>query len=436
VALPEFNTPYLNDYMRMVEETESPRLFHIWSAIGGMAATLGRRCFLPFGPLTVFANHYVMIVGSPASRKSTASSIMKRNLKSATGVRFAPTDTAGARQGLVEAMKGQEAAKEFLGSVELAINQSSLMALSNVSDLAKVTNEPEPESEAAFISAADKHHIMVVSPEFSQFMGTNNTSMMDFLVTMWDGEDYDYQTKTGLTSLKNPLINIVACTTPTMLARSLPPEAGGQGFLSRFIMVYGDRKYKKVPRPTVPPMESVDAVRQHLDHAYYSLAGAFDETPDAKAHVESLYDYALEINDPRFGYYSERRYTHLLKLSMVLAAGRGSQIIVKDDYIEAHRILRATEKGMPDALGEFGMNPLASLKQAMLEYCRSQHALPLDSLRAVFHRDSRSSEFMEALNDLMKMKQIVLSTVKNATVVSAVTMKRDVEDMMFKALAE
>ena len=122
---------------------------------------------------------------------------------------------------------------------------------------------------------------------------------------------------------------------------------------------------------------------------------------------------------------------------MVLAGLRGSSEIVKDDYLEAHRILKATERGMPDALGQFGMNPLAALKQSMLDYIRSQGALPLDALRAVFHRDARSAEFMEAANDLTKTKQAVITQNKDGTVmIAAIVMKDSVEDSMFKALSE
>src|SRR3546814_5316006 len=45
------------------------------------------------------------------------------------------------------------------------------------------------------------------------------------------------------------------------------------------------------------------------------------------------------MNDPRFDSYHERRYTHLIKLAMVLCALRGYTCIDKADYQEAHRIL-------------------------------------------------------------------------------------------------
>lgn len=432
----EFNSQFLNDYMRMVEDTESPRLFHVWSAVSGLAACLGRRCWLPFGPMTIFPNQYIALVGTPGTRKSTAASIMKRQLRKATGVRFAPADTAGQRQGLVEAMRGAGDNKEFIENVELAVADDSLAGLT-LEQIAQVTNVIEEESGDGFVSAADKHHIMVIATELSRFIGQNNFQMLDFLTTMWDGDDYEYQTKGGLITLKNPLINMLSCTTPTSLNIAMPPAAGGQGFLSRMILVYGSRKHKLVPRPCEPDQDSVDAVRAGFNRAYYEVAGAFDETPDARAYSESLYDWQLEINDPRFGYYHERRYDHLIKLSMALCASRGSHIIVKEDYEEAHRILRATERGMPDALGEFGMNPLAALKQNMLEFIRARGTVQVEELRAVFHRDSRATDFMEAVNDLARMKQVAMTQLASGqAVLMAKGGKSNSEDAMIKALME
>ena len=431
----KFNTPYLNDYLKMVEETESPRLFHIWQAIFNMACALGRRTWLPFGPMNIYPNHYILLVGTPGTRKSTAASLGKKVLKSSTGVRFAPQDTAGHRQGLVIAMQGDgDKTKEFLNNTQLGAADNSLMSLSEINE---ITNDPDTE-EAKFISEADKHHIAVVATEFSRFIGQNNIQMLDFLTTMWDGDDYEYQTKTGRTTLNNPLINLVGCTTPTSIASSLPPAAGGQGFLSRMILVYGARKYKQVPRPAAPTLEILDRVRERLDYAYYNIAGPFKETDDARAFSETLYSWPLEISDSRFGYYNERRYTHLIKLAMVLAAARGDATISIGDYEEAHRILRATERGMPDALGEFGMNPLAVLKQEMLEALRTaQGPVTLDELVSLFHRDARSHEISEVLNDLKRMNQVkMLQTKSGVLSITAVFTKENTEEAIMSMLAQ
>jgi len=244
--------------MEMVEDTESPRLFHLWAAISGISACLGRRCWLPFGPMTIYPNQFISLVGTPGTRKSTAMNIMKRNLRKSTGVRFAPVDTAGQRQGLVEAMRGKNDSEEFLDNVELAAAENSLAGLT-LDAVARITNVRDEDAAASdgildearnFVSGADKHHIMVTATELSRFIGQNNFQMLDFLGTMWDGEDYEYQTKDGITLLKNPLINLLSCTTPTSLNVAMPPAAGGQRFLSRLILAYGSRKYREIATPT------------------------------------------------------------------------------------------------------------------------------------------------------------------------------------------
>lgn len=434
-GVPEFNTPYLNNYLRMVEDTESPRIFHIWSAIFAMSCALGRRCWLPFGAFDLYPNHYILLVGTPGTRKSTSANQSKHIIRKSTGVRFAPTDTGGQRQGLMSALLGkQEYEREFFNASAVKEVAGGIMSLTDMEEISLGSDE----EEAKFVDHADRHHIAVIASEFSRLIGQNNLNMLDFLGEVYDGSEITYQTKQSDIIIKNPLINMLACTTPVSIANSLPPAAGGQGFLSRIILVYGARKYKMVPRPEAPDPDLVNLVRESIDDAYHQLSGAFTETRDARSYSESLYGYALDISDSRFGYYNERRYTHLIKLAMCLAAARGSLEIVRDDYEESHRILRATERGMPDALGEFGMNPLAMLKQEILEQLRAnQGPLTMEQIVAMFHRDARSHEITEVINDLLKMGQIKAMQLQNGgRVLTATYTKKSTEDEMLSLLVE
>lgn len=417
----------------MVEDTESPRVFHIWSALWAVSSSLGRRCWLPFGTFDLFPNQYVLIVGSPASRKSTALSLARKLVKNSTGVRFAPADTGGQRQGLVIAMQGSEEdhSKEYLGAAELGARENTI---SSLTDLAEITNVPD---ETQFeIADADKHHISVAASEFSRFIGQNNLSMMDFLVERYDGEDYEYKTRQSNIVLKKTLLNMLAATTPTSLNNSLPPAAGGQGFLSRMILVYGAKKHKSIPRPKAPPEAMVGAIQDRLSDVYHQLHGSFSETKDGQAYSESLYGYDIGVSDARFAYYAERRYTHLIKLAMVLAASRLETVITRTDYEEAHRILCATELGMTEALGEFGMNPMAVLKQEILEQLRAQQGpLPMSAILAMFHRDASSRDITEVVNDLIRVGQIKMGSSPNGqSILSAVYTRQDTEDSMMRLL--
>lgn len=430
-----FNTQFLNDYLKMVEDTESPRLFHVWSAVSGLSAALGRRCWFRLGPLNVYPNQYIALVGTPGTRKSTAMNIMARHLRKSTGVKFAPVDTGNQRQGLIKAMVGEEETetKAYLDGVDVAENNSIAgLVFERLGEVEFAEVNPE-----FTIDSMDKHHMLVKATELSRFLGQNNIAMLDFLVPMWDGEDYDYITKGTTQVLTNPLINMISCTTPVSIHHSMPPAAGGQGFLSRMILVYGASKYKVVPTPVEPSDDEIIKIREVYNRVYCELEGEFTETPDGQSYRESIYGEPLAITDPRFGYYHERRQDHLIKLAMALCASRGEQRITLDDYQEAHRILRATERGMPDALGEFGMNPLAALKQAILEYLRHHGATQVEELRGVFHRDARMSEFTEAVNDLQRLGQIGLASLPGGqSVLVPKSGFKNAEDEMMRALAQ
>lgn len=438
-----FSTAYLTDYLEMVEHTESPRVFHIWSALWGVSCALGRRCWLPFGHITVLPNQYVLLVGTPASRKSTALSMARRLLRDSTRVRFAPDDTGGQRQGLAKAMLGlaDDEDRKFAAAVVEATKQTGFMQLSDLENFDLGIGDVEATEDTPHL--LDAHHIVAAASEFSRFIGQNNLALLDFLVERYDGEDYDYLTKQSSITLKNTLMNLIAATTPVSLNHALPPSAGGQGFLSRMILVYGAKKWREIPTPIAPPADVTSRVKGVLHDVYRYANGPFIESQSAVATRESLYGYRLPIADSRFAFYAERRYMHLIKLAMCLAAtrvtpGNDKLALEDDDYHEAHRILRATEVGMSDALGEFGLNPLAVVKQEILEELRRQQApLTMEQLVSMFHRDATSRDIAEVITDLSRAGQIIQAQVKDGrTLISARFKRQDTEDEMMRLLAE
>ena len=437
--------------MELVEDTESPRLFHLWSLVGGLSACLGRRCWYPFGHLRIFANQYIILAGTPGTRKSTAIGLVRKHLEKSTGLRFAPEDTGHQRQGFVRALQGPDAPKEGetdsankaaekLAQQLMQMESSSLMTLAfgdrDPEELNGHQLEMEPEFE---IHRADKHHVVIMSPEaeLGQLLGYNNTDMIDFLGPLWNGGRFEYGLKKESITIEDPLVNLLSATTPVSLHKILPSHSGGQGFMSRIILVYGASKYKIVPRPSKPREALVDQVRDTYSRVFSELSGPFSETPEAAKFMDELYLEAIEMNDPRFSYYLERRHNHFIKLAMALCASRISMEISLDDCIEANRILRATERGMPEALGEFGMNPLAALKQNILEYLRQHGTVPVDELRGVFHRDARAQEFSEASADLIRLGQATLRQLPTgqSVLVPKVALK-NIEDDMMKALSQ
>ena len=67
-------------YFEYVKDTESPKIFHRWSLIASVGALLGRQYYMPFGTTRIFPNQYIMLIGNPGTRKSSAIKTAKKIL--------------------------------------------------------------------------------------------------------------------------------------------------------------------------------------------------------------------------------------------------------------------------------------------------------------------------------------------------------------------
>ena len=64
---------WLEGYVKFTSNSEPPELFHIWTALSVLAASLQRKCSLPWGTLTFYPNLYVVLIApSGKARKGTA----------------------------------------------------------------------------------------------------------------------------------------------------------------------------------------------------------------------------------------------------------------------------------------------------------------------------------------------------------------------------
>lgn len=400
----ETGNAFLDRYMEMVEHTESPRVYHLWSAISSVAASLGRRNWLDFGDGKIYPNLYILLVGNAATRKSTAMNIGKGLLKRSTDVRFAPDSTAGKYQGLITAMEeDEEEEDEDIKAVNEAV--MDLGATLNAVNSVKLT-KTEPKKKQ-HIAPEDKHTLYVTASEFNTFIGHGNVELLEFLSKTFDGEDFDYTLRNTRALLEDPLLNLIGCTTPTNIATAMPHEAIGQGFTSRIVLVYGEGKYKSIPRPPPFPTELKSFLSAHIRRLYYDFAGRFDETTEAYGYANEIYERPSDLIDSRFTYYLQRRHTHFLKIGMVLAAMRGSHLIEESDYVLADNILLLTEKGMPDAFGEYGLSPTSLAKQRIVEFVRACDVpVTAHMLWSMLGRDIRTHEFTSCVRDLVSAGKI------------------------------
>jgi len=258
-------------------------------------------------------------------------------------------------------------------------------------------------------SKEDRHCLYVCASEFGSFIGQNNLELTRFLLEMWDGEDYPYRLKNQALKINEPLVTLIGGTTPSDIATLLPPEAIGGGFTARCIFIYAGEKYKQVP-PSKANLkrEFEDEIKEALTWIDQVMRGPIYMSKAASDYSDHLYCQQVQINDPRFIFYSERRHTHLMKLALAITALRKGNEISKDDLEQADLLLQHTEETMSDALGEYGMSPLAIAKQHIIDFIRhAKEPVTETILWAVMQRDMRMVDFKNCILDLKNANKII-----------------------------
>lgn len=388
---------FLKLHLKYVYHTEPPKIMHIWSAITTASACMARHVWCDTGLKRHYANNYCLLVGPPGTRKSSAVHAASKLMREATEVKFAPDDTGGQRQGLIAAIQDStdDATAEKAGNLLLG----DLSNLVNLGDIKlNLSPEKDPDTHAMFIEAS----------EFGSFLGQGSLDMTRFLVKMWDCEPYKYKLKKEELVLKEPMLTILGCTTSSDLATLLPIEAIGQGFMSRIILVFASGKEKSVPPSKAfldkTYKEELKAIYRYL---FYDLKGGLTKTKAAERLEDKIYSQNIKLADTRFIFYSERRVDHLAKTALTLAACRRSKVIEETDYHEANEILAYTEKYMTDALGEYGLSPLAVSRQKMVEFIRQANG-PVHSeiLWLMLRKDMRLLDFKHSIQELVDAKKI------------------------------
>lgn len=372
-------TPLFDSYFQYVERTESPLIFHRWSVLSCLGAMLGRQYYLPFGDFSIIPNQYVMLIGDPGTRKSTAIKMAKRLIGSAGYDKF---------------------------SAERTSKEKFLLDLEGVEDdNGKVTTNSVMQNlfgdEAI---GGDPKEVFVTADEFNEFVGSSNLEFLSLLGSLWDWDSPDAPFKQRLktsrsVSIYQPTINILAGNTHAGFSEAFPPQSIGQGFLSRLILVHGESTGKKITFPEKPDELLKTTIINTLQEIRAEVHGEATMTDKARGMLEVIYRTFDGLEDARFKHYSTRRFTHLLKLCLLSAASNCRREIRAEDVLFANTLLTFTEHKMPNALGEFGKAKNADVAARIMSVLAEARG-PLD-VPALWKQVQSDLDRPEDLNKLL-----------------------------------
>lgn len=318
-------------YFRFVKETEPPVIFHRWSLIAALGAYLARDCWIPFGSSRIFPNQYVMLVGNPGSRKSSAIKGVRKVLSQCGYVSFAAEKTSK---------------EKYLVDLQGEKDDNATQPIINLF--------------GGSVSSSECRQSFIVADEFNEFVGSGNLEFLSLLGALWDWDDTDTpfrsRTKTSKSvEIYQPTISILSGNTHAGFAEAFPVSVLGQGFMSRLILVYSEPSGRKITIPPIPDAALFSELIAEFGRIRESCTGPLNISDRAKSALDSVYKTWADLEDSRFKHYSTRRFTHLLKLCMICCAIAKRTEILVEDVLFANTLLTFTEKDMPKAMGEMGL---------------------------------------------------------------------------------
>lgn len=343
---------FLDHYLEYTKDTEATATFHRWSALVGVGAWLERNIWIQHGATQHFPNHYAMLLGESGSRKSAAIKGFVRILKEAG----------------YKTMASEKTSKEKF-SADLAASHLS-----------------QDDADALIFGEIDSSAItpiLIANDEANDFFGLNNIEFLSLLGSWWDYNGvYEIKYKTSKSdSIPNPTPSILVGNTPTNFSLAFPPTIIGQGFFSRILLIHGERTRPKITWPTPPDPGKTAQLVDMLVRMKSHMMGELVPTQGARKLVDEIYHLPDKFSDERFASFYNRRLTHMLKLSLVVAACKMEKEITEDTIIQANTYLTYVQNLMPKALGEYGRSLDSAVTQKLMNFIsRSEVPVSLKDL--------------------------------------------------------
>lgn len=366
---------WLRAFIEYASYGEAPLKTLFWTGVSTIAGALRRRVWIDQRYFQWTPNFYVILVAPPGIiSKSTTANIGMNLLREVPDVTFGP-----------DVITWQALIKSMSESTQLV---------------------HDPVTDAYLPMSA----ITICSDEFGTFLDPNDRSMVDALVSLWDGKQgvFKKETKTsGNESIENPWINIIACTTPGWIAGNFPEYMIGGGFTSRCVFVYADRKRQLVAYPAMNVPDNLEQLRQDLIHDLAQIAEMIGEvhlSPEAIDWGIAWYEKhwsqrPRHLDNDRFGGYLARKQTHIHKLAIIISAARNSSRIIQPDELAfADEMISTLETDMPRVFATIGQNDIGRGMAELVQCVQQCKRIAQTDLYRMMFRTMTSQVFQEALN--------------------------------------
>jgi hypothetical protein len=373
---------FLKNFLTYAEGCETPELYDLWSAVATLSSVVSRRVWINQGYYTIYPNLYIVLVGAPGGRKTTAMNMCKDMLMELGNIPFAATCMT--KEALCRYMATQ-CTRSF-----------------------PIPNKPNAEPKIYT-------PITMCLTELSHFLGTNQAHMIDFLTTIYDQEIYDAKTKNkGDDIIPGPYLTVLACTTPSNITRYLKEDVISGGFSRRALFAFELDDGEAIPFPTVTPTAAKaweDCIK--WAKGLEEVAGEFEWTAEATSWYgpwyTKLFNSLRTHTDIRTRGYFKSKHIQLLKVAMLIALSETTELKLKKVHLEVGlELLDKLEKNLTRVFEGMGRNELAPIAARIVEMLEMVGS-PISEKKVIaeFYKDADTREMYGIVAHLVNSGKVL-----------------------------
>lgn len=378
---------YLKDFLYFTSGNECPEPYRLWSGLSLLASVLGRKVWTYHGRFQIFPSLYIILVGDAGSGKSTAKNEAKKIFTS----HF----------------------PEYLASASFQSHQDIIDQMCAAQP--KTWTVSDEAGNPLKINAYTSFYI--ISNEFSSLLSTDKKGMVEFLVDIYDENEFSTGFKTQRLAnperkqkLDNPYVNLLACAVPKYFMSNLKLDLFDGGLGRRLIIVYSER-VECVPNPMMPlgGEEAKQRVIEHLQKAH-EFQGELHRSLDAMNWWNKWYPTVKGkfIEDPILQQFYQTKPVQVLKVACILAMCDYpfTQIIGQNHLELAEQLITNLEPSVIKLTAGIGRNELAGVGAQLMDYlARMGGSASMMQVRKFFNRYVNMPEFREILQHYADTKE-------------------------------
>lgn len=374
---------FLTSYQTYASGDEAPPDFHTWAGLSVLSSCCGPNLWLDMGKYNLQPNLYIMFVGPPGIRKSTAKNVARDILAAIQKIPIIPSSIT--KEALVKDLSDQKSRHRMVY---------------------KWNDLPRTYTKAAILS---DEFINLVSH------GGDPLGYLQLLTEIYNPTP-NFETTTisrGKTEMPFPYITLLGCITPELTANLINQGALSGGFSRRTLYIYANKNGRPVPRPVLT--EAQREAKNELiirGRTIQNLNGPFNFTDSGIATYETWYNenfYGLQ-NAPTqaIANFLQSKADQVLKVAMLFQISEHNELILDTPQIKsAIRMVDAAQAHINAVFSAVGRNPQAATLAGIIAFIdqKSEHPPHYVTVKRIlghFIKDAPGEQITKMLHDLAK----------------------------------